>query len=240
MNAPALLFPALLCAFVLSAMHLFASRLRFLEGIPRSVWLSIAGGVSVSYIFLHLLPEIAERSDHLHVLWSFLETNHGAFLIALIGLVAFYGLERAVLTDRRRDAEDNPSLFYLHLASFGLYNALVGYLLVRWQEGLEGLLWFALAMALHFIVNDYGLRQHHRDSYRASGRWILAGTGLAGWATGALVEVSDAVVVALMAFLAGGVVLNVLKEELPAERESRFSAFLAGAAAYAALLLSTG
>lgn len=43
---------------------------------------------------------------------------------------------------------------------------------------------------------------------------------------------------ALFAFLAGGVILNVLKEELPEERESRFSAFAGGALLYAALLLA--
>lgn len=42
------------------------------------------------------------------------------------------------------------------------------------------------------------------------------------------------------AFLAGGMILNVLKEELPEERESRFTAFLSGAAGYAALLLLAG
>jgi hypothetical protein len=34
------------------------------------------------------------------------------------------------------------------------------------------------------------------------------------------------------------VVLNVLKEELPEDRQSRFTAFAAGAAIYAALLLA--
>jgi hypothetical protein len=38
-------------------------------------------------------------------------------------------------------------------------------------------------------------------------------------------------------FLAGGVVMNVLKEELPEERESRFWAFLLGAGLYAGVLL---
>jgi hypothetical protein len=40
----------------------------------------------------------------------------------------------------------------------------------------------------------------------------------------------------VMAALGGGVILNVLKEELPAERDSRFSALLLGAAAFAGLL----
>jgi hypothetical protein len=40
------------------------------------------------------------------------------------------------------------------------------------------------------------------------------------------------------AFLASGVVLNALKEELPEEREGRFWAFAIGAALFAALLLT--
>ena len=43
-----------------------------------------------------------------------------------------------------------------------------------------------------------------------------------------------------LVFLAGHVVLNVLKEELPEDRESKFSAFALGSGAYAALLLATG
>jgi hypothetical protein len=42
----------------------------------------------------------------------------------------------------------------------------------------------------------------------------------------------------LLAFVAGGIVLNVLKEELPRERESRFWAFAFGAAFYSVLLLA--
>jgi hypothetical protein len=41
----------------------------------------------------------------------------------------------------------------------------------------------------------------------------------------------------LFAFLAGGIVLNVIKEELPEERESRFPAFVVGTGGYAVLLL---
>ena len=41
---------------------------------------------------------------------------------------------------------------------------------------------------------------------------------------------------ALFALLAGGVVLNVMKEELPEERKSRFGAFLLGVVLYGGLL----
>ena len=42
----------------------------------------------------------------------------------------------------------------------------------------------------------------------------------------------------MLAFIAGGVVLNAIKEELPRERRSRFGAFALAAGAYAALLIA--
>jgi len=54
---------------------------------------------------------------------------------------------------------------------------------------------------------------------------------------GLFFEVSEAALAVLFAFLAGGIVLNVLKEEIPKERESSFAAFALGVALYAAILL---
>nr|WP_279604595.1 transposase [Methylobacterium sp. J-070] len=48
----------------------------------------------------------------------------------------------------------------------------------------------------------------------------------------------SAAIAALTAFLGGGVILSVLKDEVPSERQSRFWAFALGAAAYSALVLS--
>jgi zinc transporter ZupT len=58
-----------------------------------------------------------------------------------------------------------------------------------------------------------------------------------GWAVGLFFEISEAAIAVLFGFLAGGVIMNVLKEELPEERESRFWAFALGAALYTVVLL---
>ena len=115
---------------------------------------------------------------------------------------------------------------------------IVGYLLVhREAPGPLSLALFALAMALHFVVTDYGLRADYAQSWERIGRWALVAAVLVGWGMGAALEVSELAVAGATAFLGGGVILNVLKEELPEERKSRFSALLAGAIGYAALLL---
>ena len=239
----------ILAIFVL--VHLGAGRLRFLNVIPRSSWLSLARGISVAYVFMHVLPELqtAQRSIvERQTFVSFVE--HHAYLIALFGLAFSYGLERMAKSARSRP-NGNEALqpreevmerhvFWLHIGAFALYNALIGYLLLhREEQDVRGLLFFAGAMALHFLVNDYGLRQDHGESYQTAGRWILSAAILVGWAMGWMIQVSDIAVNVLFAFLAGGVILNVLKEELPEERQSRYSPFVAGTALYAELLALT-
>lgn len=232
-----------LLALGLAAVHLFASKLRFLDVTPRSRWLSMAGGAAVAYVFLHLFPELALAQESLEDRGPF-DTGHEIYLLSMAGLVAFYGLERAAKVSRheRRQAGDEdvpgPGVFWLHVVSFALYNAFVGYLLLHREDPTRrGLLLFSLAMALHFLVNDYGLRKDHRDQYDRVGRWILSAAVLLGWGIGTQAEIGELPLALLFAFLAGGIVLNVLKEELPAERESRFSAFVLGAGGYAAILL---
>ena len=230
---------------VLALIHFFGGRLRFLEGLPRSIWLSGAGGVSVAYVFLHLFPELSEGQERVkEALESIGFLKHHIYLMALVGLTFFYGLERYVVNNKKEarrpgNEEEAAGLFWVHIGSFAIYNALIGYLLFQREEGpMEKLILFSVAMALHFIVNDYGLQEHHRSRYRRVGRWVLVAAIVAGWAIGYLLEVSEAAVSLVMAFIGGGVVLNVLKEELPEERKSRYWAFLLGASAYAILLLS--
>ncbi|MDP9072190.1 MAG: hypothetical protein M3N68_13100, partial [Actinomycetota bacterium] len=80
--------------------------------------------------------------------------------------------------------------------------------------------------------------EHHKRAYAEAGRWVVSLALLAGWGVGLVLELSPAALAVPLAFLGGGVILNVLKEELPSERQSRFLPFLAGASAYAALLLA--
>jgi len=199
----------------------------------------------VAYIFLHLFPELSEGQRALEESLeavAFIE-NH-VYLMALVGLAFFYGLERFVVNSKEKAEQQGndkkaSGLFWIHIGSFAIYNALIGYLLFQREEGpIETLMLFSIAMALHFIVNDFGLQEHHHESYRKVGRWVLVIAIVVGWAVGYIIVVSEAAVAMVMAFIGGGVVLNVLKEELPEQRKSRYWAFILGAFLYAILLLS--
>jgi hypothetical protein len=101
--------------------------------------------------------------------------------MALVGMVLFYGLERLAKGTRAPRAQDGvedtagAGVFWIHVGSFAVYNALIGYLLLhRERPGLTALLLFSVAMATHFVVNDFGLSQDHRRRYDRYGRWLLA------------------------------------------------------------------
>ena len=242
MSLPHPLLITALIADALASMHVLAARLRFLDVAPRSRWLSFAGGVSVAYVFLHILPEL---SAHQATFAKGLDLGDKAaetwvYAVTLTGMVIFYGLERLAKTFRARgtSAVDRSAGFWLHIGSFAINNVLVGYLLLHREEaGLTSLLLYFVAMALHFLINDFGLREHHKAHYDHVGRWLLTAAPLVGWVLGATVTVSATAVGFLFAFLAGGVLLNVLKEELPEERKSRFGAFVTGVVAFAVLLV---
>jgi len=233
----------LIAALVLTATHMLAGRLSKLHQLPRSRWLSAAGGVAVAYVFVHLLPELADgqrvmEDSGFHPL-RYLE--HHAYLLALGGLVCFYGLERLIKQHRDERPDGAPShagVFWLHIGAFAGYNALIGNILANRDPGqMLELVWYTVAMALHFMVNDVALQHDHQDLFARRGRWILAGSTLIGWAVGSVIELSELGVSALTAFIAGAIILNVLKEELPTERNSRFGAFLLGSLGYSFLLL---
>ena len=234
---------AFVAAGLLAATHVGGGRLHGLEGVPRHVLLSIGSGVSVAYVFVHLLPEVAQAQVHVREstaagVWGSLERH--AWLAALFGLLASYGLELLARRAGREHAAGTPDLVgWLHLASYGVYNTIVGYLLVEQAEqSLQVLAVFTGAMALHFLVNDHGLRARHRGLCRRWGRWLLAAATVLGCAVGTVTTLSPAGLGLLTAFLAGGIVMNVLKEELPETRRSHWLPLAAGAVFYATLLLA--
>ncbi|XBQ17616.1 MAG: hypothetical protein ABL308_06965 [Oceanicaulis sp.] len=228
---------ALAAALVFAGVHLVSPWLMFLDVTPRSAWLSISGGVATAYVFLHLLPELAgAQADHLGGAAG-LPGARDVWLMAMAGLSLSYAFERM--------ARVNPtgrgapwSIYGLHLGSFAVYNALIGYVIdEQARRGLVSLALYTFALGLHYVVNDRALVRKHGDRYRRSGRFILAAAPIAGWALGAFVFVEHRYVALLTALLAGGIILNTVKEELPKERESNVWAFLGGVAAYGALLL---
>lgn len=235
---------AFVIAVALAGLHLSAPRIRKWPVVPESATGSFAGGLAVTYVFLHLLPEIAEGNQTVgealaNVITPTPLLDLAIFLVALIGFTVFYGLER--LADRHDDHADTRSpagVYALHLGSFAVYNFLITYTMaLRLRTGVAFAVLFAVAMGLHFVLTDRGLEEHYPTRFNLRGRLVLASALLTGWVASALLAPSSTLLVALMtALLGGSILLNVFLHELPSNRTSSFGWFLVGLLLYAVLL----
>lgn len=238
---------SLAAALVLGAVYAVGRRIGRSEESGRNrTWISVAAGVSVAYVFVDVLPELAVRHE------AFVKASGEGLLFAeqriylgvLVGFVIFYGLEHMVLVSRtrgRRHAGDGAgdAVYWLEVAGFAAYSWLIGSLLVE-RAGAGGLALglYTVAMALHFYVVGHALGEEHGRAYDRVGRWVLAASVLAGWGVGTITHMPEAILSRLFALVVGGVVITSMKAELPREGEGRFWPFCLGAAGYALLLLA--
>ncbi len=234
---------AAMAAF-LALVHILSGRGGPARTAGRPTWLSLAGGASVAYVFIFILPNLCAGQSLIQNLNTPLVGlfDRHVYLLALLGMILFYGLDRLALMARRWNKGgplgSDSGVFWIHLMFYALFNLMIGYLLTRREfPNPSGLFYYFAAMALYLAVNDYGLRRHFHEVHKRFGRYLLAGAVILGWAAGVVTPVHEAFVTALFAFLAGGTIMNVMKEELPDESAGKFAGFLIGAAAYAALLL---
>ena len=236
---------AVVSAAVLAAVLVVAPKIDALRGVPRSRWLSFAGGVAVTYVFLKLLPELTKAQReimHHHPSAAWLR-EHMLFVVALVGATLLFGIERAAkrTKEQRKSRGEEPRsaawVFWLHTAVMSVYVAFIAYLLFR--EGKQRPLTVGVlggVMALHFTGIAVALADDYRSLQSRWGRWLLAASVLAGAAVGYARKVPDIVYHVVLAVLAGAVIFSVIKEEIPPEQQSRFWALAVGVAVAGALL----
>lgn len=129
--------PGLVLAVGLALVHAFVSKLNVASVIPEHRWLSFAGGVSIGYVFLEVFPELShaqEELEHSAIPFVAYRENH-VYILALLGLLVFYGLDLLALTSRRLNRQTHhvdsagTAVFWIHITAFTVLNAIFGYLL---------------------------------------------------------------------------------------------------------------
>jgi hypothetical protein len=238
---------ALLAAGVLSATHMLVGRLPVLDTRP-AIWKSVAGGIGISYAFLVLLPKLASAQSVLRAaadggVYGFLE--HHSYLVALGGLVLYYGLDIAaedvLLRPEKRGWRALARLLVVVQATgFSGYFFLVGYLvgeLPGWNPALLGL---SVAMVVHFLAIDHGLRRKYGGLYDRVLRWVFMSATMAGALLATTTEIRITTLALLNSLFAGMLIIATMKEKVPSSRHALFWPFFAGAVGFAVLLALAG
>jgi len=235
-------------ALLFGAIFLFGSRAAYRPGHRRyRRFLSFAAGISVGYIFVHVLPAlhtIREFQTRSPADFKMLFPEYSVYLWSMAGFMVFYGLETMVPSPRRGPenragdaAGAAPWQSWVHIGGFALYAWLLTYLMVWTGKSTLALCLYGLAMGMHILPITCSLSSHYQAVYDRRGAYLLALASLAGWASALTLNIPRPLLLNLVAFVAGGVVVNAAIAELPKEKDGRYWPFLTGAAVYSALLL---
>ena len=228
--------------------HFGSKYVKLSAASPRSFLFFLFGGATIAYMFLYLLPELHKYFDmvksNVGEGWPTFLDNY-TYLLALVGLLIFFGMDLFARSRKEVDEEDSASsslpVMIVHMSIFVFYNITIGYLLIRGEfiSGMDKTIYF-LALSAHFIVMDFTLKELHSEGHDKYGRWILSAAVFIGWLTGVAFELPTWVLSIAISLLAGGIIFNVFKEELKESTFKNYFAFVGGALVIATLVMFLG
>lgn len=231
-----------LTAFLM-ATHWLVPQVRRIRNFPDAWITSFGGGFTVAYVFLILLPSF--EASRLAI-GALLQRRYGVnplldmlvYFTSLLGFLVYFGLRRIAEKRRRLKGPPDAFVFDLRLASLALMNFIVTYTMAtRVEIGLGFALFFTVVMALYVFILDRNLEEQSPRPFDRQGRFWLVGALLAGWVLSTLTEPNNILLIAMLAsFLAGSVLFNVFRNEIPADGSSDFGGFVAGIAVGSLLL----
>jgi hypothetical protein len=210
----------------------------------RDQLLSLSGGVSIAYVFVGLMPEMATARQAYAASTAFPLLFKGmiVYFVALVGFMAYSGLEilRRRMQSKSRSRE-NLASYYIHIGGISVYVWMIAFILVsRVEKTSLHIVIYTFAMAAHFLTIDHSLREEHGLPFERSGRYLLAAVCALGWVAGVILPVPLYAVALMAAFVSGAIVMNNSIMELSHRNEERFLAFLFGGVVYGLLLLPLG
>jgi hypothetical protein len=204
-------------------------------------FISFAAGTSVAYVFLDMLPNLVEYNkpigqfliENFHLTRL---TELAIYICTLLGFGVFYGLDLVAQSYQKNDNR----LYLLHLLMFCLYNFLITYTMsLRADVSVVATMIFTATMALHFVLSDQKFCRLYPHRFNHVGRFILILALLLGWLFSVIFDPVNVLVLAfLTSFLAGSVLFNVFREELPSSTLSSYPWFLLGAFVISMCLLT--
>lgn len=219
-------FPTILSALILALTNFVGILLPIKNYVPRKWWLSFSGGVTVAYVYIHLIPELHDIAD--------IAGTSITFSLTLLGTIIYFGAAKFV--KQSKGTPDSGFAFLIQMTTLVPYFFILGYFLERLST-LIALVSYTAAIGIHLIGFGYDLKEDHKEKYTHQTAGILATVLIIGTIVSYLYKFNELTMSLLLAFLTGGVLLNSIKEEIPAVNQSRFFAFAAGAITTGVLLL---
>lgn len=230
------------CLLGLIGVHLSAFHLHRISPEMQARLLSASGGVSIAYIFIDLLPKFCDGASQVEqaIHWFFPYLERHVYIMGLLGLIFAYTVQRAA-ANPSQDPAIQKRKFWGQIFAYTVFNSMIGYSLANKNDpDIQPIILFTIAVGLHYYINDYNLRNSNPNLYETQGRFTISLGLLAGWIAGLFWQIPEAALALILSFLAGGIMMNVFRHEIPADNPNNYFSFVFGAITYAAILLSVG
>ena len=209
----------IILAGILASVHLVVVYFSKLDEKVQSIISSIGGGVSLGYIFLHVLPELAVKGHKIasklqgntYVNFEIIEVSF--FLVSLIGLLLLLILD--VLSESLRISKRFD--FSVHLIYNTVISFLYGFSLNKVvDQGIIYAFLYTLTLSTHIFSGDRLIMKFHEIYYKTKYKWISFAAVFVGLIDSYKFPLqSDLGLEYTFAFISGGVLLNTFFEELP-------------------------
>jgi hypothetical protein len=229
---------SLAATLALCVVHLTVPRWRFLDGPRGHVWLSTAAGTALAYVFTYLLPKLA--AIQAEISWQGPLSGllrQQAYLLALVGLVTFFAIDKAAARLPPQRSLVVSRGLVLNILIYGIYSLQLGYLFVSFPR--PDAASYALAAAilgLHLMGVDHHIAHRNPLAYGAVLRWVFAACCLAGWALGVFTHELKHLVALSSTFVAGGIIITAVREELSDRHSTLMPFFVAVVLASTAII----
>ncbi len=222
---------SLLVMCALSSVHLTIHRWRFLHGPAAKHWLSISAGTALAYVFAYLMPKLATIQGKLaptaDVSVGFLRQH--AYLLALAGLLTYFGLNRITAAGPSQVTDErvfHNRVVLLQLIGYCLYSAQLGYLVTELaQPGFASYTLVTVILCFHLMGINHHLHHTYPVAYLGLLRYAYTAALFCGWLAGVMTANVGLFIMLTTTFVAGGIIITALREELPKEGETHSIAF---------------
>lgn len=232
---------------------------------PRNPLLTFASGVAAAFVWLRLIPLVAEGELGVEQLLAGTPlgvVKRPAFTVSVLSLLLFYVLFRLMQRGKRKNQEkqqdqrggasewedqsrqkdgssrSGKGLFWLHAPIYALLNVVIGMLVMQQAEdGWRAVVLFLVAKGSALFVLDHAFFDQHGGLYDRFGRWLTTlGIPIGVALRLWVLPLSDPAVTLLLAVLGGAILFNAIAEETPPKRQSPMWAFILGGLSYTVLL----
>ena len=230
-----------LCVITIGSCHWLAALISHRPDAEQHRWASAGGGAGLAYVFIHLLPELASggrtisEAVNMHRYLPTAMTESLLFLVTLVGVVIPYALN--VISQQHPASRRWTGS--ARLATFALINYLYAYSLPSLlTTGISYGVLFTVAISTHILLAERTLAREHPTAFRRRFRWIGCTALVVGSVqAAALHPVSDLTLALATAFVGGGLLISVFRQELPDTDHSRLGWFGLGLMGMTTLLL---